>query len=74
MEGRRLIGSVTNRERYELKSNRTDLNLIIFCMKKTVEKGGLKYEDVSDYVRLVDELVSIRDGKIIDELEEERWA
>ena len=72
MVGRRLIGTTTNRERYELQSNRTDLNLIIFCMKKAVEKGGLKYEDVAEYVALVDELVSIRDGKIIDELEEEQ--
>ena len=72
MVGRRLISTTTNRERYELQSNRTDLNLIIFCMKKAVEKGGLKYEVVAEYVALVDELVSIRDGKIIDELEEEQ--
>lgn len=71
MEGRRLIGTVTNRERYELKANRTDLNLIIFCLKKAVENGGLKYEDVSKYVSLVDELSFIRDGAMIDELEEE---
>lgn len=71
MEGRRLIGTVTNHERYELKANRRDLNLIIFCLKRTVERGGIMFEDAAKYVELVDSLEHIRDGEIIDEPEEE---
>ena len=42
MDGRRLIGMDTNRERFELKANRNDLNLIIDGLKKAVVLGGLK--------------------------------
>lgn len=71
MEGRRLIGTVTNHERYELKANRHDLNMIIFVLRKAVENGGMRYEDAAKYVELVDKMEHIRDGEVIDELEEE---
>lgn len=69
MTGRRLIGTETNRERFELQANRSDLNLIIDGLKKAIVLGGLKYGDTVNYVTLTELLISIRDGEIIDELE-----
>ena len=69
MEGRRLIGTETNRERFELKANRNDLNLIIDGLKKAIVLGGLKYGDTVNYVNLTEQLIAVRDGQIIDELE-----
>lgn len=69
MTGRRLIGTETNRKRFELQANRSDLNLIIDGLKKAIVLGGLKYGDTVNYVTLTELLISIRDGEIIDELE-----
>jgi hypothetical protein len=68
MNGRRLINSETNRERYELKANRSDLTLLVNGLKRAIVIGGLKYEDTFKYVSMVEDLISIRDGEIIDEI------
>lgn len=68
MNGRRLISSERNTERFELKANRADLNLLVDGLKRAIIIGGLKYEDTFKYVSMVEDLISIRDGEIIDEI------
>ena len=52
----------------EIRDVANDLNLLVDGLKRAIVIGGLKYEDTFKYVSMVEELISIRDGEIIDEI------